>query len=112
MLTIVYDPDKGLPIPDGLCDAEARSLAELARKSGYLPYLEVLNVPRSTENIFYALRVMVKRGDLAPAEIQFKFKDQFISIDGNGRCDPWPEGFCEFDQKQMEQLLTGPFIKY
>ena len=111
MIIIEYDPDKGEAIQDGKADFIANNIAngDFPRSPGWkfdqerYPGLPLARY--ATENIFDAIRVLVKKGRIKPDAIQFKFKDQIITIDKDGRCPNWPEGFCDYSTHWLMQLF-------
>jgi len=50
-------------------------------------------------------RVLIKRGILDYKEVKFKFKEEFIYCDKNGRLSQWPEGFCDCYENYLIELL-------
>jgi len=99
MITLVYDPDSGLAVRDGDAKKIATSIAWAAdhNKTDECAY--------ATENVFYAVRVLVKQNIIGSNRIRFKFKDVYITVDRNGRCDPWPPGFCDISERYLMKLL-------
>jgi len=98
MLTLIYDPNE-TAIPDGHCD----ELAERMAKSYELDQTYIFGAA----NIFYAVRVLVGRGKIPANKVIFKYKDQEIHIDSNGRCTTWPRGFCEYEEVKLELLIES-----
>lgn len=101
MLTIEYDPTGGTPVRDGDCDNIAKQLAEVA-----LQRIADHYTPRySTENIFLALAVLVKRKMIDYKAIQFLFQGHVIKIAKTGQIMNGYADFLGYNQKQLIALL-------
>lgn len=95
MLTIEFHSTKGTPVADGLAEETVLEMYE----RGFTSFVT------STENLVMATRALVAEGTIPHTEVQFRFKDQVISIDRDGRCLNWPVGFCDAAESWLFRLL-------
>lgn len=101
MLIVEYDPTGGTPVRDGDCDVIAKQLAEVALQRVADHY-----TPRySTENIFYALAVLVKRKVIDYKVIQFLFQGHFIKIEESGQIMNGYSDFISYCTKKLMELV-------
>jgi hypothetical protein len=64
-----------------------------------------LEFTTGTGLVIDALRVLVVTGKFPPDQILFMYKDQMMMVDENGRLDAWPDGFHDYTEKYLMQLL-------
>lgn len=64
-----------------------------------------VNILVSQSDLVDAFRLMVLREKIPADLIQFKYKDQFIRCDRNGRLEEWPKGFCDIGTKILTEML-------
>lgn len=62
-------------------------------------------VNTSTSNLIEAARVLVKRGVIPADQIQFQFNGNIIRHSAQGHLEEWPDGFCDWHQKFLEELI-------
>jgi len=100
MLTVEYDSMNGIVCSDGM--VEHQTNAELQIFRSWKKDREIM-----TTNFLMVtyLRVLVSRGDIKPDEIRFKFGDDIITCDKNGRLSHWPKGFCDMWDNYLDELL-------
>ncbi len=100
---LIYDPFNGTPVSDGKCERTAMSAIHVG---GTFVFSNAL--------FFDAFRVQVKRGLIKPEDVEVYFKDNtkmhkdsliLISLDKNGRCSNWPQGFCDSQEKFLMELI-------
>jgi hypothetical protein len=60
----------------------------------------------ANELIITAFRVKVLSGEIPHTQIVFKFEDQIIKINKDGRLAHWPKGFCDHNDNYLDQLLN------
>jgi len=53
------------------------------------------------------LRLAVARKLISCDELEFQYKDETISVHTEGTLSHWPEGFSDFSDKQLEELLLA-----
>ena len=94
MITIEYDSIDGTPVADGNAEDFVLSLKEKS------------TVKVSTENVFLATRLFVKKKKISHETIRFKYKDKFIFLNSDGRftANP-PDGFCSFEISKIRELM-------
>lgn len=97
MLVIEYDGLTGTPVADGMC--EEMILDMYCR--GFTHF------KTGTENMILATRALICGGVLPHTEVQFKFRDQIIQPNRDGRCLEWPNGFCDKSEDWLLRLLKG-----
>jgi len=56
----------------------------------------------STSNVITAARVLVKTEDI---KVQFKYKEEILIPNKDGRLEYWPDGFCDYEDKWLMELL-------
>jgi len=95
MITIEYNPT-GEAVPDGEAEQFVRDLVEHANKH--------VSVEKSvsTQNVITAARVLKKEEGIA---VQFKFEDEILVPDDDGRLSDWPDGFADFFDIILMRLL-------
>lgn len=97
MITFVYDPmalTRG--VPDGECEHTVRVLLQTGYEGDWIV---------SSANIVYAVRAMVKRGEVRPDQVQFSFREKILPVDLDGRLKEWPVGFCDYEERWLRELI-------
>ncbi|CAL9965770.1 hypothetical protein VPHD479_0100 [Vibrio phage D479] len=79
MITITYDPVNGAAVPDGA-----------AWDFGQEFVADPRDVTIGTENMLYAIRIAVRRGQVDHKNLRVQFGNKFASIDKLGALDMWP----------------------
>jgi hypothetical protein len=97
-IKLIYDPVNGIAFKDGECMKAAESQIAVG---GTLTF--------STELFFLAFRVCVKKGLIKPENVDIRFHDgrqeYKISINKDGRCPYWPQGFCNHFDIFLSKIL-------
>jgi hypothetical protein len=103
VITVTYDPNFRLAaaIPDNEVMAFAVHMTNSRRARD--PMYD-LRYSVNTGLVIDAIRVLVKTGKFPHELMQFEYRGITISIDKDGRCDPWPEGFNDTRAKLLSQL--------
>lgn len=91
MKTVIYDPIKGISIPDGKVREFAKALPDFIIVSNSIA--------------IDAIRVEVRRGTYKPDEIDLQFNGQSLKINSTGRLNVWPEDFCETQSTLLSELF-------
>src|SRR5579864_3502993 len=97
---LIYDPIKGESVPDGLCEFHAITLI---KNGGEFRF--------SSGPFFDAFRLQVKKGLIKPEECEVWFQNDakhekvLIQMNAHGRCNTWPKGFCDYQEKFLSELL-------
>lgn len=99
MITIEYS-ENGQAISDFNCDKYIKNIQELIFIDRHYAV--------SSSIVILAIRAAIARKELDHEKIRFKFNGQFLYPDKNGRIEYWPEGFCNFDLKFMDDLIFKP----
>lgn len=94
MLTVIYDPVKGLATPDGKAKEVAESICRRA-----------VVTDTSSHLVIDWLRVMLVEGDIEDLCIIFRGAEYIL--DKHGRLHNWPEGLCDHTQRVLGRLLLG-----
>ena len=66
-----------------------------------------VNLVVNNELMIYAFRILVKRGVIPHNNIVFKFKEQVIRLDRNGRIECYPHGFSDTLDNILMELLPN-----
>ena len=91
--TIIYDPQNGVSLPDGLIDNYINSIIDAKTKR-----FKSNDIVIGSELIITALRAKVKISELL--QFTVNFNNSLIGIDRNGRIINGVNGFCDnFDRK-------------
>ena len=93
-LTLIYDPENGDCVPDGKVISKAE---ELINSGGTYTF--------GNDMFFTAFRTLVKRGKIQPKDVEILFKHYGITLNSKGTCDFWPEGFCDYGDEMLAQLI-------
>jgi hypothetical protein len=111
MITIEYSKE-GVAVPDYGAEEFVRELVRDLAETKSLIDAELtdseadvrIETSVSTENVIFAARVLKKEEGI---DIQFKFGDQILTPDKDGRLNEWPDGFCEFVDDWLIRLLQN-----
>jgi len=82
MKTIIYDPDKGLAIPDGHVVEWVDALVDDMDNPSQPTISNVL--------VVNAIRAAISNGDIACNRLQIVTPDGVVKFDKWGRAKPWP----------------------
>lgn len=105
MITIRYHSTKGSLIADG------NVINDVTR------YLELIKLYPTLKHEYYTssglvidqFRIRIKRGEIPVDGIQFIYETddskQVIPHDRDGNLLVWPAGFCDHNEKQLEELI-------
>jgi len=99
MLIIEYDPESTVCVPDSKVLDMAKKYNNCAKNypETHLIFGQGL--------VIDAFRVLVTLKEIDYKEIRFKFKDQIMMVDRNGRLNIWPRGFCDITDSFLDILL-------
>ena len=97
-ITIEYDPEIGLVLPDGLIEEYVNRIVRRIQNN------EPMYITVGGELIIDYLRLAVKQGKIDCNDIIFKYKDEFIACNSDGRLSRWPNGFCGYLTDVLRQL--------
>lgn len=100
MLYINYTCN-GEPFKDYEAELSAREAYELSKQGSYF-------VDFATENFYYAIRILVKRGVIPCTEVTVLCEGKPLGqiIKSNGRCSVWPSGFCDKTDNWLSELCS------
>lgn len=105
ILDIYYEPNIGDAFRDGNCDQKVTEII------GELCLGDVL-VWTSTENIIAAIRVAIMQGRINYANVRMWYyvneaaiNATQLPIDRDGNLQNWPNGFCDYIEKQLTILI-------
>jgi hypothetical protein len=110
MITIEYNPD-GIAVPDHKAEEFVKDLIEDLAETKSLIDAELTDggdtivnteIAVSTENVIFAARVIKKETGV---DIQFKFKDEILVPNKDGRLAEWPDGFSDHFDHWLMRLL-------
>jgi hypothetical protein len=102
MITIEYSPD-GIAVADHKAEEFVRDL--IAKDKALISagsFRNDIETSVSTENVITIARVLKKQDGI---EVQFKYKDEILVPDKDGRLEHWPDGFSDFWDKCLRDLL-------
>jgi hypothetical protein len=100
-LNVVYDPyDYRVAVPDALAKDTAGGFVSLVNK-----YPGQYTYTVSNEIVILWLRISIAKGLIKAKDVRVIYNDQVITFDKNGRCETWPEGFCDWYDKAVEKLV-------
>lgn len=104
-LTVRYLPDDNelQLVADGKAEEYVKNIIESS--DGWVVLLT------SQELVVNYVRLFVTRGLIAPSQVTFLFKDYEMFVDKFGHLDWWPAGFCDYNDKILEGLLSNSFLK-
>lgn len=103
MITLKYDPNNGIAYRDGGLDEYVNRLCIQNNRASDTN--NEIHITAATENIFLALRVAIKQGRISHEDVLVEYNKQFGKYDKDGRSEFWPDGFCDYHQKQLLELL-------
>ena len=106
MITIEYSLD-GVAVADHEAEAFVRNLIEeekIAEEKVKFTFEPNVNFETSvsTENVITIARVLKKKEGI---NVQFKYKDEILIPDKDGRLEHWPDGFSDFWDKCLMELF-------
>ena len=99
-LKLIYDAVNGHPIADGKMD---EVVTQLIKSGGEFVF--------SNSLFFDVFRLHLKQGEISPENVEVlyfnKNSNQWYSIiiHKDGRCDNWPQGFCDKGDDTLSALL-------
>lgn len=105
MIFIEYDPRLySAACPDGRALDDAEGIAETARQNVDWDY----HLTYSTDNIFYALRMLIVNGTLPHDKILFVYQGHAYGLDEYGHVlGGWPEGFADLAARFNEAIIKA-----
>lgn len=59
----------------------------------------------SQEMVIDWVRIAVSRGLIDHQEVEFLYKDYIMLVDRFGRLDWWPQGFCDYKDNILAELI-------
>lgn len=101
-IVVTYDPNDFYSAwPDAWCEREVNDLIEwsLGKNCEYVHH----TVSRRLAVDYFRLAVASDR--IKPEDIEFRFRNKVIKVYPGGRLDPWPRGFCDYEDNVVEKLL-------
>lgn len=101
-LTVVYDPFSGLYCRDSEAEELVNSTIENFFSAGRNMEIRV-----ATNLLINYFRLALCRGRIGVNNIEFKFMDQLLAHNEDGQFSHWPEGFCDYDENVLMEILTG-----
>jgi len=108
LIIIEYDPILGITLPDiHLKDELEYILRNYTKHKNHLSIYSYGN-----ETFVLNARLLVSRNLVKPYEIIFIFKGEIITINEYGRLNPWPNGFCDNEEKISEEISRTAFNIY
>jgi len=107
LIFIEYDPHlSGAAWPDGQALERALSIAEWAKTID-----ADIHETYSTENIFYALRLLIANGTLPHDRILFVYQGHAFQANEYGAIRDWPEGFSDLTTRFSENIIRAAMQK-
>jgi hypothetical protein len=91
MITVTYDPENGLAIPDGKAIAFADSISEDVTVSSFM--------------VIDALRLKAIKGELNDIVLSYGGKE--ITLDDRGQCSEWPNGFGDHNMYLSRDIMRA-----
>jgi hypothetical protein len=103
-ITLIFDGTNGPGFRDNACFPALSSVV------GMYDAGTELTLFTGSSNMVTALQVLVKRGVFSHENVRFVYRtpaarDIAIRVDRTGRLEYWPEGFGDFMEKCLEELL-------
>lgn len=107
ILTLIYDADFGTPHRDGTLNNVVDTTIEVLKLSD-------TTITTATENILHAFRLAVRQNRISHKNIAIVYRfrddgprpvDMCIPIDRQGNLWSWPEGFADYQDKIILQLI-------
>ena len=100
MLTIIYDPNEGLTLPDAKIEAYVRDFyADHARNPQECSFCV------ASELFIQAARALVAEGVIPHDDVAFIFKGEILRPNEGGLLPHWPNGFCDTGDDFVGRLL-------
>lgn len=99
MLKIRWDALNGISLPEGTVERWARLAVEDFLKNGDM------EISVGSTVLINAFRILIKKGQLRPDQVQFIVEDEVLPVDENGRFHRWPMGFADIINRQLLELL-------
>lgn len=93
---VVWDDKRGAAVPDGLVVATVDGYVDRIKQK----HLHVLIVGQMT--ILDELRIRVKRGEIAP--FQINYRDEHVAVYSNARLSHWPVGLADLHENQINEI--------
>lgn len=108
MLIIEYVNNKnGRTFADYEAMSRAKQVVENLRKTNRLvDGADDYTLSVSSENIVYAFRVLVAKGEIDCSQIKFTFEGRNITVGKFGRLSDYPRGFCDTFDNFLTELLA------
>lgn len=101
MLTVIYNPDSGVAVPDGkVADTVTRWIEQFSKG-------EITMIEAGTETLINEIRLAVLNDQIPFGEIQFQYQNEIIPHDEYGKLRTWPKGFCCLITRQVGELIRG-----
>ena len=105
MLTIIYDPEHGSAIADGMI---ARWITDFV-----IPTSKLISsrgsIAVASELAIRAVRNAVLEGRISRGKVQFEFRSVTIVIDSDGAFSPYPVGFCDISLNLHQAALHARY---
>jgi hypothetical protein len=102
MIIVEYNPFNGVAVADGNAISTARQVMYYERR---MRGGNVQDQFFSTENVIFALRLLVRLGQFDHRELVFRYEKQLILVDHAGNLDGSPAGFCDVVGDLLEKLV-------
>lgn len=110
-LIVTYDPNSKSAVPDGLVDDVYRGILEQLRVAVPASVIRSKILPAfSTENIFNRLRLGMALGEF-DAELIFRYRNIYISVNRYGAIVDWPNGFCDLNADLSDEILRAAMAR-
>lgn len=100
MLIVHYEPWTGQAISDGQVELFAKQMYSKASS-----IQEDYEIAISTENVITAIRVFIKENRFNHNFISVRYQGQHLPFDTDGRCEIWPNGFCDTSLNLLLRLI-------
>ena len=107
-LIVIYDAHTGTAYRDAMAQHLVNlwecNLAEIP-ESNFIMHCV------GTANVVHEVRVAIKQGRIKHTDVEFQLcergviKQTELFPDRDGRLKEWPEGFCDYHDKQLECLI-------
>lgn len=108
MLIVVYDRNFGVTPADGLIEKSVKEWYDEGIRrvgTGDTSY----KIWTASETVITAIRVLVKEKRFDYDKVKIFFEnggtEQFIPFDSDGRCETWPDGFCDTSLGLLSRLF-------
>lgn len=97
-IKITYEAFDGICLSDGLIKSFVDSLVINHERYN-------LDYTVGNEMIIHEIRLRVARKEILVENLELWFNGEQLKIDQQGRMPKWPEGFCDFHEKQLYELV-------